>query len=148
MTSLVRWDPWTDLATLRSRMDRLFDELLGWGRETGLSLRPWTPVANVRETATEYTVTLELPGMRLEDIRVEFRDGRLVVEGERKFEDEEHRDEYHRIERAYGRFCRTFDFNTPVDMDKVEATYKDGILTIRLPKVEEAQPKSIPVKAA
>lgn len=148
MTSLTRWDPWAEFAALRSRMDRLFEELFPWGREADLAPRAWRPAADVRETPSEYLVRVELPGLRLEDIKVEFQDGRLVVEGERKFEDEEHRDQYHRIERVYGRFCRTFEFGTPVEVEKVEATYRDGVLEVRLPKAAEAQPKSIPVKTA
>ncbi|HIE52262.1 MAG TPA: Hsp20/alpha crystallin family protein [Armatimonadetes bacterium] len=146
MRSLVRWDPFRELATFRERMNRLFDEVFGGEPAVEAPARVWSPAVDVREDENELVVTAELPGMKREDIKVELVHNRLVIQGERKFEHEDKRENYHRIERSYGRFYRSFDLPASVNPEAVTAEYRDGVLTVHLPKAEEAKPKQIEVK--
>jgi HSP20 family protein len=146
MSTLVRWDPFGELTTLRSRMNRLFDEVF---RPEEAPVHPgWWPAADVREDENEYAVVAELPGLKAEDIHLHLENGHLVLSGERKFEHEDKRGNYHRIERAYGRFSRSFAVPATVDRDKVRAEYREGILTVHLPKAEAVKPKEIAVETA
>ena len=116
-------------------MDRLFESPL-----TG-----WAPALEVHEDKDNFTVHVELPGLKREDIGVSLQDGALVISGERKEEKVSEGTEVHRQERFYGKFQRALTLPAPVAADKVKAAYKDGILTVTLPKAEEAKPKQIAV---
>jgi len=109
--------------------------------------KSWMPAFDVSETDNEIVVKAELPGMNVEDIDIALTDGLLTIKGERKMEKEDKEENYHRIERQFGSFSRSLNLGTKVRADGIEAGYKDGILTVTLPKVEESKPKKIEVKS-
>lgn len=123
------------LSNLQDELDRLFDS----------PLRNWAPALEVREDKDNFVVRAELPGLKREDIEVELHEGALVISGERKAEKVEEGVEVHRQERYYGKFQRALTLPTPVAADKIKAQYKDGVLTVTLPKTEEAKPKQIDI---
>jgi len=131
----VAWPTFGRLANLQDELDRLFESPL-----TG-----WAPALDVHEDKDSFSIRVELPGMRCEDIEVSLQDGALVISGERKEEKVTEGTEVHRQERFYGRFSRALTLPSAVAGDKVKAQYKDGILTVTLPKAEEAKPKAITI---
>jgi HSP20 family protein len=141
--ALVRWSPARDLAGMEiERLNRMFENLYGEAFQQG-----WVPAVDVYETGDhEVVLKAELPDMKREDINLTFENGVLTVKGERKFSDDVRREDYHRIERQHGTFSRSFTLPNTVDASRISATYKDGLLTIRLPQREEAKPKQIDVK--
>jgi len=145
----ARWDPFRQLSTLRNEIDRLFEEPFsapGEGMQPFMS--GWSPALDVFEDKDNVFVKAELPGMKKEEIEISLHGDVLTLSGERKEEQKYHEGEIHRSERFVGKFQRTITLPTPVEVDKVKASYKDGILTVTLPKSEEAKPKQIPVKAS
>ena len=148
--TLTRWqrptlDPFEQLSHLRDEVTRLFDSPFG-GLTQGFNTR--APAVDLYEEKDNLIVKAELPGMKKEDIDVSLHDGTLTISGERKSEREEKKGETYRSERFYGRFQRSVMLPTPVSADKVKASYKDGILSITLPKTEEAKPKQIEVSVS
>jgi HSP20 family protein len=129
------WPGFGRLADLQDEFDRLFES----------PLTAWSPALDVREDKDSFVIRAELPGLKREDIEVSLQDGALVISGERKFEKTEEGVEVHRQERYYGKFQRALTLPEPVAVDKVKADYKDGILTVTLPKTEEARPRKIDV---
>lgn len=123
------------LSNLQDELDRLFES----------PLRAWAPALEVHEDKDSFVVRTELPGLKREDIEVSLHDGALVISGERKVERVAEGVEIHRQERFYGKFQRALTLPTPVAADKITAQYKDGVLTVTLPKVEEAKPKQIDI---
>jgi HSP20 family protein len=123
------------LSNLQDELDRLFESPL-----TG-----WAPALDVHEDKDSFIVRTELPGLKREDIEVSLHDGALLISGERKAEAKQEGVEVHRQERCYGKFQRALTLPTPVAADKIKAQYKDGVLTVTLPKVEEAKPKPIDI---
>ncbi len=151
MTMLTRWEPMREMANLTDRMNRLFDEL--WrrplavrGSDEEVLSGTWMPAVDIRETRDALELTAELPGVDPKDVDVTVENGVLTIHGERKFEKEEEGQTYHRVERVYGTFERSFTLPNSVDADKIKATYKNGLLILTVPKREEAKPK--PVKIA
>ena len=153
MNSLTRWQgpelsTWPvfgRLTDLRDDLDRLFESPLAeWGRTSSL-LSGWNPSLDVYEDKDNLYVKVELPGMKREEIEVSLHEGSLSISGERKSEQKHQDAEVYRAERFFGRFQRTVTLPTPVAAEKVNAEYKDGILSITLPKTEEAKPKHIDV---
>ena len=140
--ALVRWSPVSQLAGMEvDRLNRMFNELY-----QDSFARGWTPAVDIYETeAREVVIKAELPEMKREDISVTFENGVLTLKGERKFEQETNKENYHRVERRHGTFSRSFTLPNTVDASRISAAYKDGILTIRLPQREEAKPKQIDV---
>jgi HSP20 family protein len=140
--ALVRWDPARELASMEiDRLHNMFSNLYG----EGLS-RTWVPPVDIYETAQhEVVVKAELPDMKREDIGVTFENNVLTIRGERKISDEVGNDRFQRLERFYGSFSRSFTLPSTVDAGNISATYKDGVLTVRLPQREEAKPKQITV---
>jgi HSP20 family protein len=140
--ALVRWDPARELASMEiDRLHNMFSNLYG----EGLS-RTWVPPVDIYETAQhEVVVKVELPDMKREDIGVTFENNVLTIRGERKISDEVGNDRFQRLERFYGSFSRSFTLPSTVDAGNISATYKDGVLTVRLPQREEAKPKQITV---
>jgi HSP20 family protein len=120
---------------------------VGSDRES-LTVPEWAPVVDIAETADEFLIKAELPEVKREDVKVTLENGVLTIMGERKQEQEEKGKRFHRIERAYGSFMRTFTVPDNVDEDKLRADFKDGVLTVHLPKTEKAKPKAIEVKVA
>ena len=135
---------WSPFSNLRDHLNRLF-ELSGDGRPAE-SFGDWAPALDAFEDKDKYVVSVELPGMKKEDINVTVHDGILTVSGERRHEKDVKEGTVHRTERYYGKFSRSVSLPAVVKSDKVAAAYKDGILSIEIPKAEEAKPKQIEVK--
>jgi len=141
--TLMRWDPFRELETIHARLDRLVGDT---DREP--TFADWTPAVDVQELDDGYIVKADLPDVKKEDVRVNFEEGVLTLEGERTLEREEKNGKFHKIERGYGKFVRRFAMPTEVDPNKVAATFKDGVLNVRLPKAADAKPRAIEVKVA
>ncbi len=150
--SLVRWDPFRELEDMSERLNRVFGRsTLARTPEAGrdaMKAIDWAPSVDITETVEEFQIKAELPDLKKEDVKVSVDEGVLRIEGERKQEKEEKGKKYHRIERSYGSFLRTFTLPDNVDDTKVRAEFKDGLLYVRLPKTEKAKPKAIEVKVA
>jgi HSP20 family protein len=144
MATLTRWDPFRELSRLQNDLNRLFDDRGTVGR--GTESFGWSPSVDVFEDAEGLTFKFEVPEVDPKDVQVSLEDGVLTVRGERKMEREEKRDTYHRIERSYGAFARSFTLPANVDPDKVIAETKNGVLRIFVPKRAEAKLKTIQVK--
>jgi len=142
--SMQRWNPARDFARLHDEVNRLFDGTLGTTRST--ESYGWTPAVDVFEDTEGVTFKFDLPEVEGKDVDVRLEDGTLTVRGERKLEREEKREGYHRIERAYGTFARSFSLPATLDADKATAEHKNGVLRIFVPKRAEAKPKSLTVK--
>jgi len=145
----ARWDPFRQLSTLRNEIDRLFEEpfsVLSEGMQPFMN--GWSPALDVFEDKDNLTVKAVLPGMKKENIQISLHGDLLTLSGERKEDQKHNQGEIHRSERFVGKFQRTLTLPTGVDFDKVKASYKDGILTMTLPKTEEAKPKQIEIKAS
>jgi HSP20 family protein len=141
---LKRWDPFRELVSLREDMDRLFSTFFGRHPEEMEGF--WSPVVDIEESNDNFLVKVEVPGLKKDDIKIAVRGNMLTVSGERKQETETKNKTFHRIERSYGKFSRTISLPSDVEPDKVKASYKDGILTITLPKPESTKPKEIEVE--
>lgn len=156
MNSLARWQrpevtTWPGfgrLTNLREEIDRLFEVPLAELARSSQLLSGWTPAFDVYEDKDNLYVRAELPGMRKEDIDLSMHNGSLSISGERKSEDKLKDAEVYRTERFFGRFQRTITLPTQVAVEKIKAQYKDGILSVTLPKAEEAKPKHIDVKVS
>ena len=144
MPSLTRWDPFRDVSRLQNDLNRLFEDRIGQNR--GTESFGWAPPVDVFEDGEGLTFKFELPEVDAKDVQVNLEDGVLTVRGERKLEREDMRDNYHRIERAYGAFARSFTLPATFDPEKVTAETKHGVLRIYVPKRAEAKPKTIQVK--
>lgn len=143
------WSPFWHLTTLRDEIDRLFESPLAeLTRGTQQFLGGWLPAVDLFDDKENVVVRVELPGMKKEDIEISLHEGVLTIGGERKEEHKTKEAEMYRSERFLGRFQRTITLPSPVKADKVAATYKDGMLTVTLPKTEEAKPKQIEVKVS
>ncbi|MGD9896664.1 MAG: Hsp20/alpha crystallin family protein [Candidatus Methylacidiphilaceae bacterium] len=145
---LGTWDPFRELEEMRKRMFSLWERPLEFleAPSERLELAEWRPLADITEDDKEYLVKLELPGMKREEVKVSMESGVLTISGERKLEKEEKGKKYHRVERAYGAFSRSFVIPEDVVAEKIDAQFKDGILQVHLPKGEHAKPKTIEVK--
>ena len=140
--AIVRWEPARELETMEiDRLNRMFSDFYGEAFS-----RAWVPPVDIYETdADEVVVKAELPDMKREDISLTFENGVLTLKGERKVQQEVKKENYQRIERRHGSFSRSFTLPNTVDASRISASYKDGVLTIRLPQREEAKPKQIAV---
>lgn len=148
--AIIRYtDPFRDLATMQERVNRLFEDFLdrGAGPEEGLAPAAWSPAVDIYETDDSVVVKAELPGFTRDQVDLEVRDRVLLLRGERKVEKDVKGENYHRMERAYGAFLRSFSLPSGVEEDKISATLKDGVLEIVLPKRAESKPKQIQVAA-
>jgi len=147
MATIVRWDPFREVGTLQDRMNRMFDEVWGRGhREDESVTGNWMPSVDVKETKDALQLIAELAGIDPKDVEVTVEGGVLTLKGSRQFEKAVEGESYHRVERAYGTFERSFTLPTNVDPDRIQAIYKHGVLHLSLPKREEARPKSIAIK--
>jgi len=151
MNALTRWDPFKEMDELQRRLTSMFglgSPRLANGKEETMTVTQWLPLVDINEDDKEYLIKAELPDLRKEEVKVSVEGGVLTISGERKFEKEEKDKKYHRIERAYGTFTRSFSVPDDADDSKVSAEFKDGLLTVRLAKSEKARPKSIDVKVS
>ena len=146
--AIVRWEPLRDLVNAQRDFGRLFrDAFSSQLDETELSTRSWAPPVDIYETDNDIVLKAELPGVDSKDVEVRVEDNTLYLKGERKFEKEVKDQNYHRIERSYGSFARSFSLPSSISTDKVKAEFKDGLLTISMPKREEAKPKTVKIEA-
>ena|SRR5215813_641679 len=147
--ALARWSPYRDMLSVRDEMNRVFNEVFGRGTndDTAWFSGAWSPPVDIYETDRALVIKAELPGFSKDDFSIEMKENTLVIKGERRREDEVKEGNYHRMERVYGAFQRSFLLPATVDHEKVNATYKDGILELHLPKVQAAQPKRIAVSS-
>jgi HSP20 family protein len=150
--AIVRWEPFRDLVSLQERMNRLFDESFrGINRTSGEEDwvgGAWAPAVDIYEQNGNIVLKAELPGIDPKDVDVKVENNILTLRGERKLDNEVKRENYHRVERAYGTFTRSFTLPNVVDTEKIKAEYKDGLLRMTLPKKDEARPKQISINVA
>ncbi|MBA3269097.1 MAG: Hsp20/alpha crystallin family protein [Acidobacteria bacterium] len=147
--AMVRFDPFRDLAVLQDRMNRLFNDSYSPRREDDLMNRgSWTPAVDIYEIEGALVLKAELPDMRRDDIDISVENGTLTIRGERKLDGELKQENFHRVERAYGSFERSFSLPNTVDAVRIGAEYKDGVLTVTLPVREEAKPRTIKIEVA
>ncbi|MCM3904243.1 MAG: Hsp20/alpha crystallin family protein [Pyrinomonadaceae bacterium] len=157
MNTLLRWDPisrtqWNqfkDRDGLESRLATMLAtrEATGNGGKEALRVAQWSPLVDITEDEKEYLIKVELPDMKKEDVRLTVENDVVAISGERTFEKEEKGKKYHRVERAYGSFVRSFTLPEDADGSKVSADFKDGMLQVHLPKSQKAKPKTIEIKA-
>jgi len=144
--AIIRWDPFRDLMTLRERMNRLFeDAFAARGEEKELVSGTWTPSVDIYETENELVLSAEIPGLAEKDVEIKIEDNTLTLQGERKFEKETKEENYHRIERAYGSFYRSFTLPNYIDQDKIKAEHENGILKIIMPRKSELKPRKVKI---
>jgi len=144
--NIIRWDPFRDLATLRERMNRLFEEAYtSRGEEKDMVASTWNPSVDIYETENELVLKAELPGIDENDIEIKIEDNTITLRGDRKFEKETKEENYHRIERSYGSFYRSFTLPRNIDQDKIKAESETGILKVTMPKKAELKPKKVKI---
>jgi HSP20 family protein len=144
--AIVRWEPFSNLLTAQRDFDRLFKEAFNpFVSEGDLSTRTWAPPVDIYENENDIVLKAELPGIDPKDVEVKVEDNTLYLKGERKFEKEVKNESYHRVERSYGSFARSFSLPNSISTDKVKAEFKDGLLTLTLPKREEAKPRTVKI---
>jgi HSP20 family protein len=148
MNGIVRWNPFRELEDIHNRLTGIFDRapMRRDDRREWLAESEWMPTVDILENDKSYTVKAELPEMKREDIKVSLENGVLTLSGERKFEKEEKDRKYHRVERSYGSFMRSFSLPDNADANQVNAQYRDGVLTVTVGKSEKAKPRAIDVK--
>jgi HSP20 family protein len=143
-TALNRWEPFRGAATLQEQVNRLFGNVLEHSGEES-NLTSWAPAVDIYETEHELVVKADLPEVDPKELDIRVENNLLTIRGERKFEKKVSEDHYLRIERAYGSFSRSFSLANTVDADAIKADYQNGVLTLTIPKREEAKPKQIKV---
>jgi HSP20 family protein len=153
-----RWDSLDSVSDIHGEMNRLFDSFFGRSMPAAAGGRSWAPSLDAQETKDEFVFTVEVPGVREKDVTVSIMGDLLSVRGERRSEQESKEQEskendakeqgWRHVERVYGKFERTIQLPTPVQTDKVKATYRDGLLEIRVPKAEEVKPREIKIEVA
>lgn len=148
-TQITRWNPIKEMEQFQNRLASLWNwEPLRVNGEQSLAVSQWNPAVDIIEDEHEFVVKTELPEMKREDVKVTVENGVLTISGERKMEKEEKNKKYHRVERAYGSFVRSFSLPAAANGDKVTADFKDGLLKVHVPKDAKAAPKAIEIKAA
>jgi len=141
--SLMRWDPYREIASLQDRLNRAFGGYGNRERDDEMQLAAWAPPVDIAEEKDRILITAELPGFKESEIEIQTENGMLTLRGERKFEKETDGKSYHRVERSYGQFVRSFSLPNNVDREKIQATFRDGLLQVELPKREDAKPRTI-----
>ena len=151
MNALKRWNRLKDLEAFQHGLDSLLGRPSGHGpegQEEPMAVAEWSPLVDISEDDQEYLIKAELPDVKKEDVKVTAQEGTLTIMGERKFEKEEKGKKYHRVERAYGTFGRSFSLPDDASPAKVSAEFKDGVLTVHLVKDEKAKPRQVEVKVS
>lgn len=144
--AFVRRFPGRNLHNLKDDIDRFYDEFFGPRSEDSESIGKISPRVNIEETNNELVLSVELPGMDREDVKITYKDGNISIMGEKKEEKDVKDRNFHRYEHNYGSFCRTFSVPNQIKSDKIDASFKNGILSITLPKAEETKPQEIEIK--
>jgi len=145
--AIARWSPARDLINISEEMNRLVGNVFGpeGTRETSLFKGTWSPAVDISEDSDNFYLHVELPGMKKDDVKVKYEEGMLTLMGEKKSRTEEKKEDYHRIERKYGKFERSFRITSQIVAEQIAADFSDGILSITLPKAEEVKPKEIDI---
>lgn len=148
--ALVRWDPFRDLLTLQQQMSRVFDDFSGRfrGETEGVAAGAWAPPVDIFETAEAIVLKAEVAGVEKEQITVEVHGGTLTLRGEKRDPRPVKEEDYHRMERSWGTFHRSFSLPTEVDASKIRAKYRDGVLEVTIPKSEAARPSKVRVEVS
>ncbi|MGC9943844.1 MAG: Hsp20/alpha crystallin family protein [Verrucomicrobiota bacterium] len=151
MSTLIRWNPLREMEDIQRRMTSLFDGGIFHrsnltNDEENITVPEWAPLVDIAEDEKEYLLKIELPEVQKEDVKVTLENGTLTISGERKAEKEEKTRKFHRVERSYGRFVRSFTVPDGASAENVKAEFKDGVLRVHLTKSERARPKQIEVK--
>jgi HSP20 family protein len=148
--AIVRWsDPFREFAQLQDRINRVFTDTYGRGDEGLMTSGAWVPPVDIYQSGDhEVVLAAELPAMKREDIEITVDNGTLTIKGEKPLSAEVKEDQFHRIERRYGSFSRSFSLPQTIDASRVSADYRDGVLTVKLPMREEATPRQIKVNVA
>ena len=141
-----RWDPFRGVGDIQTEVNRLFDNFVGRPAATAATgERMWLPTVDVHETKDDLVLSFDIPGVSQKDVQVTITGDLMTVRGERRFEREATENTYHRVERVYGRFERSVQLPMTVQTDKVKASYRDGVLEVKLPKAEEVKPREIKI---
>jgi len=143
MTHLNRWEPFRNTATLHEQLNRMFGE--GFNRQEESNLTAWAPAVDILETEQELVVKADLPDIDPKELDIRVENNILTIRGERKFEKQVNEENYLRVERSYGSFARSFSLANTVNSEAIKADYQNGVLTLVIPKREEAKPKQIKV---
>ena len=145
--AIVRWDPFRDVATLQDRINRIFNESFGRSRDLDeeVSLYDWSPPVDIYETGDGIVLKVELPGVNKDDVSVEVKDNVLTLKGERLLDPKIKDEHYYRKERSFGKFNRSFSLQETIKPDLIKASFKDGVLTVAIPRPEEEKPKQVTV---
>lgn len=148
--NLIKWDPIRELEDVSNRLNRLFGRSLARTESASdtLTMNDWTPSTDISETDTAYLIKAEIPGVNREDVKVTLQDGMLTIRGERRQEKEEKDKKFHRIERTFGSFVRSFRMPDDADESAVKAEFKDGMLNVTLGKSEKVKPRAIEVSVS
>lgn len=149
MNTMMKWNPFKEMEELQNRLSTFLGRSSGradGGTRESLTVSEWSPLVDITEDAKEYLIKAELPEVKKEELKVNVENGVLTISGERKFEKEEKGRKFHRIERSYGSFVRTFSIPDDVDATKVGADFKEGVLVVHLPKDEKARPRTLDIK--
>ncbi len=147
MTNITRWDPFRSVSTLQEQVSRLFEDSFFRTRADESSLSAWTPSVDIYEDGDQLVIKADLPDVNEKDIDIRLENDTLSIRRERKFEKKVSEENYLRVERAYGTFCRSFALPSTVNAEQINAEYRNGVLTVTLPKREESKPRQIKVTA-
>jgi HSP20 family protein len=145
MNTVVRYEPFRGLSTLHDQVNRLFNESVLRGQAQDSAITTWAPAVDIYETPNELVVKADLPDVNEKDIDIRVENNLLTIRGERKFESSVSEDNYLRVERTYGSFSRSFTLPNTVNAEAIHAEYKNGVLTVNLPKREESKPRQVKV---
>ena len=147
--AIIRWDPFRDIMTLRERMNRLFEDVVTHrGEDKDLISSSWVPAVDIYEDENQLVLSAEVPGIDEKDVEIKIEDSTLIIQGERKMEKETKEENYHRIERSYGSFYRSFSLPNYIDQDKIHAEHENGVLKITMPKKPELKPRKVKILKA
>jgi len=145
MSRITRWDPLRNVSTLQEQVNRLFEDTFLRGRVEDSDITSWTPAVDIYEDGNQMVIKADLPDVDEKDIDIRVENNTLTIRGERKFEQKVEEENYLRVERAYGAFSRSFALPSSVNTDSINAEYKNGVLSVTLPKREESKPRQIKV---
>jgi HSP20 family protein len=148
MSDLTKYPSMTPIRNLRREMDRLFDDLVPFrlfDEERNIATGVWNPRTDIIETDNEFIINVDLPGVKKPDVTVNYQDNQLSISGERKSEEVKEKKDYLRKERIYGNFHRVYTLPQSINPNKITANFKDGILTVTVPKTEESKPKQVKI---
>ena len=146
--NVIRWDPYRELSTFADRINRALGSATGRDRDEEMSLGAWIPPVDIAEDRDRITLTAELPGFREDQVKIQMEGGVLTIRGERKFEEEKDGRNFHRVERSYGQFVRSFTLPNNVDRENIRASFDNGLLRIEMPKTAEARPREIKISGS